>query len=178
MRASLIVIFLIPGLASAGPGMYQDRAEFLTETFQGAVPPPAVVWLTHDLRERATNILGHAPTSLRLRYWERNRRSAWIIDEIGKERPITIGVAIMAGRIETVRVLQFRESYGWEVRYPFFTKQFAGAGIGNDNKLDTAIDSISGATLSVNAVRRVAALALYLHEHTSRKIPQQARADP
>lgn len=170
--------FISPCLAWAAPGTYQERDEFLAEVFFNEVPAPTVVWVTSDLREQATKILGHPPASLRIRYWQHDQQSAWIIDEVGKERPITIGVGIRAGQIQTVRVLEFREAYGWEVRYPFFTEQFAGARLGANQGLTIDVDSISGATLSVSAVRRVAALALFLHEQTSPDLQRQARAKP
>ena len=91
-------------------------------------------------------------------------RSAWILDEIGKELPITIGVAVADGAIDNVRVLEFRESRGWEVRYPFFTDQFSNARLGSGQRLDRKIDGISGATLSVRAVTRIASIALLLHD--------------
>ncbi len=69
-----------------------------------------------------------------------------------------------AGRIEDVKVLVFRESRGWEVRYPFFTDQFSGVGLTDKNRLDGRVDGISGATLSVRAVKRVVAVALLLSE--------------
>lgn len=174
----IAAMFLAPYLAWAAPGMYQERHEFLAEVFFNEVPAPTVVWVTSDLREQATKILGHLPPSLRIRYWQRHQQSAWIIDEIGKERPITIGVGIRAGQIQTVRVLEFREAYGWEVRYPFFTEQFTGAELGANQGLTIDVDSISGATLSVSAVRRVAALALFLHEQTSPNLQRQALAKP
>ena len=66
---------------------------------------------------------------------------------------------------ERVRVLEFRETRGWEVRYPFFTDQFSGAHLSNgqrDAQLDQQIDGITGATLSVRAVTRAVQAALYL----------------
>ena len=112
-------------------------------------------------------LLGHRFSALRVRYWHDGEKSAWILDEIGKELPITIGVAVENGSIRNVRVLEFRESRGWEVRYPFFTDQFVDARLGPDEKLDRRIDGITGATLSVGAVTRIARVALVLHEHVS-----------
>ena len=108
--------------------------------------------------------LAAAPTSwgLRVRYWREDRRTAWVLDEIGKDKPITTGFVIKQGRIERVRVLIFRESRGWEVRHSFFTDQFRDARLTEDRNLDRDIDGISGATLSVRAMKKLAALALYL----------------
>jgi Na+-translocating ferredoxin:NAD+ oxidoreductase RnfG subunit len=71
-------------------------------------------------------------------------------------------VTVADGAIENVRVLEFRESRGWEVRYPFFTDQFVDARLEDDGRLDRRIDGITGATLSVAAVTRIARIALLL----------------
>ena len=62
-------------------------------------------------------------------------------------------------------VLQFRESRGWEIRYPFFTQQFDGVRLDKNDKLNERIDGITGATLSVRAATRSANLALVLSEY-------------
>lgn len=87
------------------------------------------------------------------------------MEEIGKELPITIGVVINQNQVEQVKILAFRESRGWEVRYPAFTAQYRDVKITPDNKLDAHIDGITGATLSVRAVSKVTTLALYYHRH-------------
>lgn len=113
-------------------------------------------------------MLGHAFGSLRVRYWFNGETSAWILDEIGKELPITIGVAVAQGAIRDVRILEFRESRGWEVRFPFFTDQFREATLRDDGRLDRKIDNITGATLSVKAVTRIARVALVFHDHVAK----------
>jgi len=90
----------------------------------------------------------------------------WVMDEIGKEKPITLGVVVDGGAIESLDVLVFRESRGWEIRHPFFTDQFRRLRLGHDGGLDRPVDGITGATLSVRAAKRVATAALILHAHT------------
>ena len=68
-----------------------------------------------------------------------------------------------------MKVLVFRESRGWEVRYPFFTEQFADASLKAETKLDRKIDGISGATLSVDALIKLARLALFLDQYIDNK---------
>jgi len=142
--------------------VYQSPDAFLTEAFAGQPPAPKMLWLTDAMQQGAARILGHKYPAMRLRYWEHGKRSAWILEEIGKEEPITAGIVVDAGRIERMRVLIYRESRGGEVRYPFFTRQFEGVELKPDMRLDRHIDSISGATLSVRALERLARLALYL----------------
>lgn len=164
MKRLIISLILSVLGAYASAETYQAPDDFLRDSFSGDVPKPAVLWLTGAVREQTKAILGHEPAQLRIRYWLQADRSAWILDEIGKEKPITTGIVIAAGKIERIRVLAFRESRGWEVRHEFFTDQFKQRGLTTDNKLDARIDGISGATLSVRALTNLARLALYLHQ--------------
>jgi uncharacterized protein with FMN-binding domain len=100
---------------------------------------------------------------LRVRYHILDNKSAWILEEIGKEMPITIGVVVTDHKITEVKILAYRESRGGEVRYPAYTAQYRGASLQSNNRLDQSIDGITGATLSVWAVNKVAGLALYYH---------------
>jgi len=149
--------------------MYMVTEEFLGIAFSGDEPVTKTLWITDELRGPIEEILGHSFNALRVRYWESGNRTAWIIDEIGKEKPITIGVLIQAQVVDMVRVLEFREIRGWEIRYPFFTDQFNGARFINSREsrnqmLNRQVDGITGATLSVGAVTRVVKVVLYLSE--------------
>ena len=179
--SALSVLLLALTAAAAAPiGEYQTRAQFLQSVLGSAQAPSATIWLDDETRPRVADILGRTPDMLRVRYWFEGARTAWIIDEIGKEKPITLGVMIKAekpitfgivvenGKVHALQVLQFRESRGWEIRYPFFTNQFTNLRLTGSGELDHRIDSISGATLSVNAATRVARLALLLDEHARR----------
>jgi hypothetical protein len=141
-------------------GRYIETDDYVTAAFAGEMPRAGTLWVSGDLRKVAEEILGHKYSALRVRYWDDGTTSAWILDEIGKELPITIGVTVRDAKIENVRVLEFRESRGWEVRYPFFTDQFDGATLTAKDRLDRNIDGITGATLSVGAVTRIAKVAL------------------
>lgn len=145
-------------------GVYMTAEQFLASSFPDTPPKSAKLWLTPDVKKQASQILSRPYRSLRVRYWSQQQRSAWIFDEIGKELPITIGVIVNGKGIESVRILAFRESRGGEVRYPFFTNQFEGIKLDDKLRLNSHIDGISGATLSVRAVKRVSRLALYFHQ--------------
>ncbi len=166
--AGIAFLLLLTASTFAQSGQYLNREEFLKIAFAAAPAAEKVLWINRALREPLEQILGHALPALRVRYWQHGATTAWILDEIGKEKPITIGVTITDGAIDEVKILAFRESRGWEVRYPFFTDQFAGAGLDRKLRLDRSVDGITGATLSVRAVDRVARVALYLHRHATR----------
>jgi hypothetical protein len=164
IRLLAILLFLLPTGPSLAGDIYQSNEDFLAEVFDGTPPESSVLWLRKEVRTASTAIMGHPYPGLRIRYWARAGRSAWILEEIGKQKPITVGLLVNDGGIERMRVLAFRESRGWEVRHPFFTDQFTGIGLTADRRLDRDIDGISGATLSVRALEKLARLALYLHD--------------
>lgn len=165
-RLCILLLVLLAGHALAR-GVYQTPDEFLGEVFDPAPPAPRVLWLKGDIKTTVEQILGHRYPGLRIRYWGDGQRTAWILEEIGKEKPITVGLVVDREGMERIRVLEFRESRGWEVRYPFFTEQFNGVRLTDDRDLDRPIDGISGATLSVRALKKLARLALYLHQQTA-----------
>ena len=150
--------------AAIAKGVYQTPEAFLNQVFEGNTPPLSSVWLTKDKKEVITQFLQHKPSFIRVKYWQDGEKTAWILDEVGKEKPITIGVVIESGKIQHLKVLTFRESRGWEVKHTFFTRQFDNVGINQDQQLDKHIDGISGATLSVRALKKVARIALYLEQ--------------
>jgi hypothetical protein len=168
--ARLTVLLAAASIACAANGeVYVAPEKFLAEAFSAEVPKPSVLWINSETRTALEKILGHASPSLRVRYWMQGSRTAWILDEIGKTEPITTGIVVENGAIERLSVLVFRESRGWEVRYPFFTNQFKGATLKEMQELDRSIDGISGATLSVRALTRLARVALLLDSKASAK---------
>ena len=77
-------------------------------------------------------------------------------------------MVVSEGKIAKAKVLVFREIRGWEIRYPAFTRQFLGATY-DGKKLSKNIDGVSGATLSVWAMTKIAKIALYLDEYVNQK---------
>ncbi len=171
LLSRLIFAFVFVGvvLPVFATGNYQEPAEFIQEVFFGDAPKVSKIWIKKDLKVKIHEIMEHDLGVLRLRYWEKHGRTVWILEEIGKERPITAGIVVNNGKIERINVLIFRESRGWEIRYPFFTDQFSDASLKEDKQLDRHIDGISGATLSVKAMTKIARLALLLDHEVSGK---------
>ncbi len=158
---ALIAVNIVYGGSAHAKGVYQTEEAFLHDVFGDNVPQKQSILLRSDVRESVEKILNHPYAGLKIVYWEQNNQSAWILEEIGKEHPITFGIVVANGKIKTAKVLEFREIRGWEIKYPAFTRQFIGASLrGYD--LDRSIDGVSGATLSVWAMTAVAKLALYL----------------
>lgn len=147
--------------ALAADRVYLEPTEFVAAAFPGNPPQVRVLWVTPDIRAEVGRILGHEPAQLRQRYWTDGQKTAWIFDEIGKEDAITAGFVVKDGHVDQARVLIYRESRGGEIRYPAFLAQFQGTSLTDDKYLNKQIDGISGATLSVNAMIRMAREALY-----------------
>ena len=89
----------------------------------------------------------------------------FVVDRvIGKHLYIDYAVALdPAGRVGRVDILEYRESYGGEVRSPSWLSQFVGKSGTSNLKVGNDIRNISGATLSsmhvTEGVKRI--LALY-----------------
>ena len=173
MKVTAITTFLILGYMIFGGAsvhgadypqiQYQSKIEFLNEAFEGVVPKWKMIKLNRSLKTEIKNVLEHSYRGGRIRYWWSGLSSLWIFDEIGKELPITIGVFVTGDAVSDISVLVYREERGQEVHQGFFTKQFNGAFLTDDTLLSKEIDGITGATLSVDAMIRVAKLALFLH---------------
>ena len=83
---------------------------------------------------------------------------------IGKHLYIDYSVALdPSGRIRQVDILQYRESYGGEIRSPSWLAQFAGKTNASPLQVGNDIRNISGATLSshhvTEGVKRIMAIA-------------------
>ena len=81
---------------------------------------------------------------------------------IGKHLYIDYAIALTpAGAVHKVEILQYRESYGGEIRSPSWLAQFVGKTSGSSLKINGDIRNIAGATLSsthvTEGVKRVLA---------------------
>ena len=82
---------------------------------------------------------------------EKPMGSMLIDNIIGKSFPITFMTVINTdGTVRDVEIMVYREPQGWEVKYKSFRSQFYGKDSSTDSR---EINSITGATLSVNALR-------------------------
>ena len=170
---SLFALVAFPQAAVADSA--SKRTAFLSQAFNSEpVSKPQSLWLTKEVKQELKSLFDYEVGVLRVRYWLQGDTTAWVLDEIGKEQPITMGLAIDASGVKSIQVLEYRESRGGEIQYPFFTQQFDHAVLKQSNdklKLDRNIDGITGATLSVRAMTKVAKVALYLHSKVTKTKP-------
>ena len=120
--------------------------------------------ITDDLQDkmRAASSIRHPFQGDRI--WKATDGSWLVIDEVvGKHEMITYAVAINPnGSIAGVEVLEYVESYGYEVAEAQWRKQFVGKTASDPIKLNQDIQNIGGATLSckhlTDGVKRVTVL--------------------
>ncbi|WP_373091599.1 FMN-binding protein [Zhongshania sp.] len=142
---------------------FQTPDVFLAEMFNNQVPAPTVLNLDAEAQREISAVFNRPFPSQRVRYWKDANKTVWVFDDIGKEGyvPTTSGFAVSGGAIETARVLIYRESRGEQVAEPSFLNQLKGAKAAG-NKLSNKVDNITGATLSVQMMERMARTALTL----------------
>jgi hypothetical protein len=98
------------------------------------------------------------------RVWRTSGGDWFIVDEVlGKHEFITYAIGLTsAGAVRGLEIMDYRESYGGQVRDPKWRAQFVGKTKDAPLTLDRDIKNLSGATLSSrhlsDGVRRVLAL--------------------
>jgi hypothetical protein len=119
-----------------------------------ASPAGAVQYLTVDAAQKlafpaATRFVENGGSTWKAMAGER-LLGLFVLDHvIGKHLYIDYAVALdTSGRVSRVDILQYRESYGGEVREPGWLAQFVGKTSSSALKVGADIRNISGATLS------------------------------
>ncbi len=157
----MMALLLCGGGALAGPKVHQKPSDFLKASL-GAIPATQAITLSARQQAQVRAILGRNYKTKSVRYWSKNGKTAFILEEIGKTEYITTGVVVRNGKVDSVKVLVYRESHGWEVARTAFTKQFRGSVLKSNGQISSAPRNIAGATLSVRALTKLARLALFL----------------
>lgn len=166
-----IIILLILFCLGAGKlkDIFLEPEAFIKQHVENKKEASKTLWLNKELKKKIGKLLGRPFKTLRIRYWFHKKKTIWVLSEIGKTEPITFGFVIKNNTIQEAKVLIFRESRGGEIHNDFFTKQFLLCKLNNKNNLTKKVDGITGATLSVNAMKKTAKLALYLDQLTKVK---------
>jgi len=94
------------------------------------------------------------PDAAHRKLWRVSEGGWFIVDAVlGKHELITYAVGIGAdGSVRGVEILEYLESYGYQIRDAAWRRQFAGKTARDPLKLDQDIRNISGATLSCRHV--------------------------
>jgi hypothetical protein len=143
--------------------VFLSKEDFLKTAFEEDVPRRKGLRFKNEVKEIAQRIMGSNYKKIRMKYWRQDQKTAWVLERIGKVKLITAGFIIESCRISSIHVLVYRETHGWEVKYPSFRDQFVGINMVEGFKLNKRIDGIAGATLSVNSMEKMARLALAMN---------------
>ena len=157
----MMALLLCGGSVFAGPKVHQKPSEFIKGSL-GGIPATQAIHLNARQQGQVRAILGKNYKTRSVRYWTSGGRTAFILEEIGKTEYITTGFVVKDKKVESVKVLVYRESHGWEVARTAFVKQFRGVSLRADGQISKMPRNIAGATLSVRALTKLARLALFL----------------
>lgn len=164
MKNLIFILSLLISCSAFAEQVIQAPDEFVSQAFSSDTPKAKTLWLNKEQKAEIADILQHDYNRLRIRYWPQGERSVWVLEEIGKEAPITVGLVVEKQQLKQIKVLIYRESRGDEVKADFFTNQFIGAKLIENKQLDKQIDGVTGATLSVRALTKLARMALWLDQ--------------
>jgi len=120
--------------------------------------------ITDDLQDRMRSASSIRHPFQGDRIWRATDGGWFIVDEVvGKHEMITYAVALSpSGAVTGIEILDYVESYGYEVAEAQWRNQFIGKTAADQIKLNKDIQNIGGATLSckhlTDGVKRVAVL--------------------
>lgn len=163
MRRQLFLLPLSFAAIEAQATVYLTPEQAQAVMFPGETLKPSFRMLDAGQIEAIRKASGVSPLSRQLRAWRASSGGWLIVDEvIGKHEFITFAVALNAsGTLKSMEILDYRESYGGQVRDPRWRAQFVGKRAGVPLQLGSEIKNISGATLSskhvTDGVRRLLA---------------------
>ena len=180
MKRRQFIVGLTAGVATLGvaaPSAFAQDRRYLSQDQALRLVFPSSQAIRRDDRTLDDAQLAAVQNALRLRLSSRqqtvfrgesNGRTdgyAMILDEIGKDQPITFVVGVTPDfRVSRVALMVFRESRGWEVEDTRFTNQFRGKTSRSRLAIGSDIIGVTGATLSSRAFCRGAKKALAVCE--------------
>ena len=162
IKTLLLVIATIS--TSAFSEEIADKNRFLMSGLDvKELPGHSYIIINENIQDNIKKILNdtyHLPI---IKYWKAGNKVGFILETIGKHEFITTGYIVENNKIIDVKVLVYRENYGYEIKHDYFLDQIRGNSVKKNGKLVKSIANISGATLSVKAMRKLSKLSLYLY---------------
>jgi hypothetical protein len=122
--------------------------------FPGAKLDQAFVRLTTDQQREIEKLAGLPVPHSEIRVWRVPGGGLFIVDDVvGKHELISYALGLNAdGSVRQIEILDYRESYGWEIRNANWRRQFVGKTPADPVRFDKDIRNISGATMSCRHV--------------------------
>ncbi len=172
MNRHLLLVPLALTAIEAHATVYMTPEQAQTTMFPGEILKPGFRTLDDAQVQAIRKAAGVSPLGRQLKVWRAASGGWLIVDEVvGKHEFITFAVALDAsGALKSIEILDYRESYGGQVRDPRWRAQFVGKRAGASLQLGREIKNISGATLSskhvTDGVRRLLATYAIVLAHS------------
>ena len=151
----------IVAIKSAYAIVYLNEQQAQQAIFGNAKMTKNFVTLTDEQAKEIKEKSGMDVRHKEVKMWDVAEGGKFIIDEVlGKHEYITYAIGINKdGTAKQIEIMNYNESYGYEVREKSWREQFIGKNVKSDLRLDHDIKNVSGATLSckhiIEGVRRV-----------------------
>jgi Na+-translocating ferredoxin:NAD+ oxidoreductase RnfG subunit len=146
--------------------VYLNVEQAQAAIFPGAKLISADVKLTDAQRKVIEKLTDVRVRNLDQKVWRVDGGGWFILDEVlGKHEFISYAVGLNAdGSVKQIEVMDYRETYGGQVRDESWRAQFTGKKHGAKLKLDDDIKNVSGATLSCRHITDGVKRLLAFHE--------------
>ena len=137
-------------VAPAQGAVYLSMAQAQQLMFPGATLTPEFRELTREQVSAIEKTSGVDVRNRNFQIWRVSTGGWFIADEVvGKHDFIPFALGLdESGGVKSVEILEYRESYGDQIRNPAWRSQFTGKRHGAKLTLTKDIQNISGATLS------------------------------
>lgn len=141
-------VIAAPALAAAKIYVQVEQAQQMIFPGQKLTQRPIV--LADDIRSKMQELSSVREPFKSERIWRTDKGDWFIVDEVvGKHEMVKYALGINAdGTIKQIEILEYVESYGYEVGEVAWKQQFYGKNSSATFKLNQDIKNISGATLS------------------------------
>jgi Na+-transporting NADH:ubiquinone oxidoreductase subunit NqrC len=145
---------LVLSAGAAHAEQYLSVEEAQAAMFSGQQLSAQSIKLTADQARAIEEASGINVRVKDVRVWRAQDGGVFFVDQVlGKHEYITWALGVNAdGSVRAIEILDYRETYGSEVRNQRWRAQFVGKRHGARLKLDRDIANISGATLSCRHV--------------------------
>jgi Na+-transporting NADH:ubiquinone oxidoreductase subunit C len=164
-----------PAIVLSAGGAYAETYLSVEEAQRVLFPSerltPSDVMLTPAQVKAIEKASGISVRVKQVRAWRSSDGGAFFVDQVlGKHEYITWALGVNGdGSVRGIEILEYRETYGGEVRNARWRAQFVGKKNSDALKLDRDIKNISGATLScrhiTDGVKRLLATYDVLFHH-------------
>ena len=151
-------------IAAHASGDILDQKKYLKSALGvSELPMHKYLIIKDDIENGIYEIMNDTYHTPVIKYWKVGNKVAFILEAIGKHEYITTGYLVENNQISDAKVITYRENYGYEIKYDYFLDQIKGNTLKTSNRLTKKIANISGATMSVNSMRKLSKLSLFLY---------------